>query len=148
MKIEHTITGLDGLINKLSELSNPDVVNRVVTDGLLEGARLIQATAKMNCHVDTGQLRNSIEVTETDSGVNIGSNVPQAIFEEYGTGKNGDPAVEHTTKDKWVYMDDDGNWHTTSGHEPHPFLYPALKTHQQDVVNKVREKIKQKISEG
>ena len=133
MKIEHTVTGLDRLIAKLTDLSNPNVVNQVVTEGLMQGAELIQKTAKMNCHVISGQLYNSIEVTKADDGVYIGSNVPQAIFEEYGTGRKGDPSVAHTD--------------TISGHAPHPFLYPALKTHQQDVVDKVKEKIKEKIAE-
>lgn len=141
MNIGHEVTGLDELINKLARLSNPEHVNMVVKSGLEEGGRLVQTTAKLNCHVDTGQLRNSIEVTEIENGVDVGSNTPQAIFEEYGTGRQGDPSVSHTTKEKWRYQDKDGKWHTTSGHPPHPFLYPALQTHKQNIKDKVKNAI-------
>lgn len=141
MNIEHDVKGLDELINKLAQLSDVEHVNSVVKSALLKGGVLVQATAKLNCHVDTGQLRNSIEVSELENGVDIGTNVPQAIFEEYGTGRQGDPTVSHTTKEKWRYQDEDGNWHTTSGHPPHPFLYPALLVHKQNIKDEVKNAV-------
>ena len=122
-------------------MSNPEHVSAVIKPALLRGGLLVQATAKFNCHVDTGQLRNSIEITETENGVDIGTNVAQAIFEEFGTGTQGAPSVAHTTKERWSYQDEDGKWHTTSGHPPHPFLHPALHTHKQNIKEEVKNAI-------
>jgi hypothetical protein len=29
----------------------------------------------------------------------------------------------------WKYKDDKGNWHTTSGQPPQPFIRPAVQNH-------------------
>ena len=141
------VKGIDVLIRALQDIASPEFADSVLRQGLTEVGRLIQASAKRNAHVDEGQLRNSIEVTPLENGVEIGSNVPQAFFEEYGIGRKGDPSVAHTAKEQWSYQDDDGNWHTTSGHEPHPFLYPALEEHKQEIPETVKNVLQAKIKE-
>lgn len=141
MIFEHKVTGLDELINKLAWLSNPEHVNAVVKGALMEGGRLVLETASLNVHTISSELKNSLELKKIENGVDVGSNEPQAIFEEYGTGRQGDPSVSHTTKEKWRYQDKDGKWHTTSGHPPHPFLYPALQTHKQNIKDKVKNAV-------
>lgn len=141
------VKGIDELIRALQDIASPEFADSVLRQGLTEVGRLIQASAKRNAHVDEGQLRNSIEVTPLENGVEIGSNVPQAFFEEYGIGRKGDPSVAHTAKEQWSYQDDDGNWHTTSGHEPHPFLYPALEEHKQEIPETVKNVLQAKIKE-
>lgn len=43
---------------------------------------------------------------------------------EYGTGLF---AEEGGRKDvPWHYQDDEGEWHSTSGMKPHPYMRPAL----------------------
>lgn len=99
------VKGIDELIRALQDIASPEFADSVLRQGLTEVGRLIQASAKRNAHVDEGQLRNSIEVTPLENGVEIGSNVPQAFFEEYGIGRKGDPSVAHTAKEQWSYQD-------------------------------------------
>ena len=57
---------------------------------------------------------------------------------EYGTGLFAETGGRVDVP--WSYQDDEGNWHTTSGQKPQPFMRPALDEN--------RAKIKQIIKEG
>ena len=129
------ITGLDEVMERL----------RSASDGTLADIALRRALTAAGKAV---QLWESIEVVPLENGVDIGTNLEWGFYEEYGTGKQGDPSVEHTNKDKWSYEDDDGNWHTTSGHEPHPFLFPALEMHKKEIPGIVREELEKAIQGG
>ena len=141
------VDGLEELAQKLRALSDPETVDGAVREGLMQAGRLVQASAKRNCPVDEGQLRNSIVVTPMENGVDVGTNVEHAIYNEYGTGRKGDPSVPHTDKEMWRYQDEDGNWHTTHGMAPRPFLYPALEEHKREIPGIVAQAIQRKIGE-
>lgn len=144
MKFE--IEGMSELQNKLSRLAGSVTTGNVVTEGLSEGAKMIQSTAKRLAPVDEGQLRNSIIVQVVDTGVvDVAATAEHAIYNEYGTGKLGDPSVPHTTKDSWVYKGSDGKFYTTHGMEPRPFMYPALQTHKDDVVRILKEHLQKAV---
>lgn len=143
--VEFEVQGIEKLMSALVTMSNPDFADQTLRKGLMLAGKQVQGTAKQLCHVVTSQLRNSIEVAPIENGVSVGTNVKQAIFEEFGTGKQGDPSVTHTTKDRWSYRDKDGNWHTTQGHEPHPFLYPALKANEQNIVRITKDTLQSEI---
>lgn len=113
------ITGLDELIQRLGNLTDADTADKTLMHGLMLGGKQIQATAKALCQVDTGQLRNSIEVTEISNGVDIGTNEEYAPYVEYGTGERGDTSVAH--RQDW------------KGMSPQPFLYPALEANKENV---------------
>ena len=96
--------------------------------------------------VDTGQLVGSITSrtertpTEINAYIDIGAKSENgawyAEFVEYGTGiynENGDGR-----QTPWRYKDREGNWHTTSGQEPQPFIRPAVAEH----IGELDEKIK------
>lgn len=97
---------------------------------LYEVGQLVADTAKLNLtangNVDTGMLRDSIRWWfEDDNTVVIGSNLEYAPYVEMGTGLfavNGDGRKNVP----WKYQDSNGEWHTTSGMQPHPYLQPAL----------------------
>lgn len=83
--------------------------------------------AKKQCHVDTGNLRNSITHTVdiNEKTAYIGTNNEYATYVEMGTGKyypGGRPKP-------WSYQDENGNWHTTSGQRAQPYLKPAVAEH-------------------
>lgn len=141
------VTGLDKLLNTLRDLSDPKTVDAACRRGLRKAGKAVQASAKRLVHVDTGQLRNSIEVTDIPNGVDVGTNVKQGFFEEYGVGKRGDPSVAHTSKEQWSYQDEDGNWHTTSGHEPHPFLFPAVEMNKDKIPEIIKAELQKEIRE-
>ena len=76
--------------------------------------------------VDTGRLRNSISHATDDDSAYIGTNVEYGVYVELGTGIY---ASEGGRSTPWSYKDDEGNWHTTVGMKPRPFLAPAVQEH-------------------
>ena len=124
-----------------------DGIEKIGDTSRLEGAigkacALVEAEAKKKAPKDTGALRRSITSKVDTSGSDIVGIVytplEYAPYVEYGTGLF---AEERGRKDvPWCYQDDKGNWYTTSGQKPQPFMRPAL--------NENREKIAQLIKEG
>ena len=76
--------------------------------------------------VASGILRNSISHDADDDSAYIGTDVEYAIYVEVGTGIY---ASEGGRSTPWSYKDDEGNWHTTVGMKPRPFLAPAVQEH-------------------
>lgn len=121
--------------------------NRVEVKGLLENAAIaflhdaageVQAQAVRNARVSTGQTSGSYEyhVNESALEAEIGSNLENAIWEEFGTGEyalNGDGR-----KGGWVYRDAKGEFHRTRGKTPNRTLYNAF-TERQDKITKIAE---------
>ena len=65
-----------------------------------------------------------------------------APYVELGTGifaQNGDGRQDVP----WRYQDAEGNWHTTSGQRPQPFLQPALRDNEDAVRRLLAEGVKQ-----
>jgi len=46
------------------------------------------------------------------------------LFAEEGNGR----------KDRWCYQDDAGNWHSTIGQHPQPYMRPALNNNIEKIV--------------
>lgn len=115
-----SIENLDNFILKINNLEQVLNVGEVMEEACL----LVENTAKMYCPVDTGQLRNSITHMVTDNVGYIGTNVKYAPYVEFGTGvwaKDG-----NGRETPWSYKDAKGEWHTTAGQRPNPFLERAL----------------------
>ncbi len=129
MHFEFNIDGFDKSIARMKQMADPNVVDGAVLAGLREGGRLVQTAAKNLCPVDSGQLRNSIVVTDLPEqvGVEIGSNVEYAAYIEYGTGQRGDPSVPH--REDWAGM------------SPRPYLYPALDANKENIANAVKHAV-------
>lgn len=137
--------GLDSLRRRLSEIrsDSDDVLER----GLLKAGEKIRGRAVMLCPVKTGELRNSIKAQKTAPlTVAVGTNKEYAPYVEYGTGTMGDPAVAHTDKDSWTYMDENGEWHTAHGQPAQPFLRPAVR--EDEVYSTVAEELRRAIEDG
>lgn len=79
-----------------------DQIDRAVANALNKAATAVRRQAMLNCPVDTGTLRRSIQQTKAsvyDHEVSIFSNVEYAPYVEYGTSKQAAqpflmPAVE------------------------------------------------------
>lgn len=134
------ILGLDKLVNKLDKLSDIDI-----EDTLNKACILVENDAKINCPVDSGQLRASITHEVRDKTGIVGTNVEYAPYVEYGTGiyaKDG-----NGRQDRWSYQDAEGAWHSTVGQQPQPFLEPALLTNEDEIINLFEDKIKQEVED-
>lgn len=102
---------------------------------------LVERKAKEKAPKDTGALRRSItsEVENVD-GELVGSvftPLEYAPYVEFGTGLF---AEEGGRKDvPWHYQDDQGNWHSTSGQHPQPFMRPALNESREEILRILKE---------
>lgn len=133
------VEGLNELMKKLQQTRTDS--NAVVERGLLRAGNKIRNKAVLLCPVDTGELRNSIQVKKTAPlTVAVGTNKEYAPYVEFGTGTQGDPAVPHTTKEYWRYQDENGEWHTSHGQPAQPFLRPAID--EEEIVSTVADEVK------
>lgn len=133
------IKGLDELLGKLDRLESMECVERALTKSCL----MIEADAKENCPVDDGQLRQSITHEVKDLTGAVGTNVHYAPYVHQGTGiyaVNGDGR-----KTKWSYQDENGEWHTTIGQHPKPFLENALDANRKKIKETFKEEIKREV---
>lgn len=135
------IINLDKLNYKLETLANLDI-----SKALNKACLVVENEAKRLCPVDTGDLRNSI-THEVDDGVGIvGTNKEYAPYVEFGTGIF---AVEGNGRDTpWSYQDDKGEWHTTVGQKPQPFLEPAARIKKKLVIKVFNDEINRQIQNG
>lgn len=133
------LEGMDRLFARLEEL---------IDEEKLEGAMgkacaLVERDAKQKAPRDTGALRRSITSKVTNGGDEIIGEVytplEYAPYVEYGTGLF---AVEGGRRNvPWCYQDDKGEWHTTSGQKPQPFMQPALNENRQEIIRVIKEGI-------
>lgn len=118
-----------------------DVVKRLMPEQLRKGMEkaciMCETQAKRNCPKDDGTLRASIghDVKDESSGITgyIGTNVEYAPYVHQGTGiyaVNGDGRKEVP----WHYQTPDGQWHSTKGQKPNPFLQDAIDQKQGDIL--------------
>ena len=113
--------------------------NEAVAKALEMIGLVAERYAKDLCPVDTGNLRNSISHETDDDTVYVGTNVEYAPYIEFGTGKFAEGGGRPTP---WRYQDDKGNWHTTNGMKPQPFLRPAIDNHLDEYQNIVNNELK------
>ena len=131
--------GLDTIIKRLDELTDVKKVEQAINQSTL----LVESSAKQNASncKDTGALQNSIKSTvETTNDAVIGyvsTNLEYAPYVEYGTGLFAENGNGRQTP--WKYQDDDGNWHTTKGQHPQPFMRPALSENKQNILRVVKK---------
>ena len=71
----------------------------------------------------------------------VGTNVEYAPYVEYGTG-----VFNPGRLTPWSYQDASGEWHTTTGQKPQPFLVPALDSNRDKILNIFKEKVKEGLS--
>jgi HK97 gp10 family phage protein len=129
--------GLENVLDRLDSVTDISTLKRAMG----RACALVERSAKQKAPKDTGALRRSItsEVNATGSDVigTVFTPLEYAPYIEYGTGLF---AESTGRQDAWSYKDDKGNWHTTSGQKPQPFMRPAL--------NENRERITEILKEG
>jgi HK97 gp10 family phage protein len=119
-----SIEGLDAIIDKLDDITDQDKLYRA----LGKACALVERSAKQKAPKGTGELRNSI----TSKVENLGGEMVGVVFTpleyapyvEFGTGIFAEEGGR--TDVPWAYQDDEGNWHSTEGQSPQPFMRPAL----------------------
>ena len=134
------IKNLDSLYVKLDGLTEVQA-----REALAEACMLVERDAKLNAPVRIGTLRESITSEWDDKEGRIGTNLEYAPYVHQGTGIyaiNGDGRTDVP----WHYQDAEGNWHTTSGQQPQPFLQDAFDANKSKIAeifaNKIKEAVK------
>ena len=140
MDIKLKFDGIDKIIADLDKLSEA----KGLTSAMQDACDLVEGDAKRRAPKDTGALRRSIE-SEVKGGATeivgiISSPLEYAPYVEYGTGLF---AEKGGRKDvPWLYVDDDGERHRTSGQHPQPYMRPALNDNRKQIIELLKEGLK------
>lgn len=127
--------GLDEVLNSLDNLI--DMAN--YSNCLEKACMIVERAAKQKAPKGTGELRRSItSKVENLEGV-VYTPLEYAPYVEYGTGLFAEDGGR--TDVPWNYKDDEGNWHTTSGMHPHPYMRPALNENREEILRVIKESI-------
>ena len=128
------VKGVDELIVKLNNMADESKIQQQL--GL--ACALVERSAKMKAPKDTGALRRSI-TSKVDglTGI-IFTPLEYAPYVEYGTGLFAENGAGR--KDvPWNYQDDKGEWHSTRGQKPQPFMRPALNENRTEIIRIIKE---------
>lgn len=130
------IKDIEKSLDNIADTSN-------IAAALSKACALVERTAKQNAPKGNGALRNSITSTvEGDKGI-VYTPLEYAPYVEYGTGLFAEGG--NGRKDvPWSYQDEKGEWHTTEGMQPHPFLRPALEDNRAEIVRLLKGGINSK----
>ena len=128
------VKGVDELIVKLNNMTDESKIQQQL--GI--ACALVERSAKMKAPKDTGALRRSI-TSKVDglTGI-VFTPLEYSSYVEYGTGLFAENGAGR--KDvPWNYQDDKGEWHSTRGQKPQPFMRPALNENRTEIIRIIKE---------
>ena len=131
------VEGVEQLLQRLNEVADEEKIRAA----LGRACAIVERSAKEKAPKDTGELRRSITSRIEQDGDDLTGVVftplEYAPYVEYGTGLF---AENGGRKDvPWNYQNDEGNWHSTSGQHPQPFLRPALNENREEIIRILKE---------
>lgn len=129
--------GMDEVLESIESLAQLDNFKRA----LGTACALVEREAKIKAPKDTGELRRSItSKIEERGGELVGvvyTPLEYAPYVEYGTGLFAEEGGRLDVP--WNYQDDKGEWHSTSGQKPQPFMRPALNENREQIMRILKE---------
>ena len=131
----------EGLEEVLQSVKDAADVNNLEA-ALGKACALVERSAKQNAPKGTGELRRSIaSKVEMQGDELVGivyTPLEYAPYVEYGTGLFAEEG--NGRKDvPWHYQDDKGEWHSTNGMKPHPYMRPALNENREEILRIIKE---------
>ena len=126
--------GLEEVLDSIDSLANLEELE----SALGKACAVVEASAKQKAPKDTGALARSITSKIEDTEGIIFTPLEYAPYVEYGTGLFAEDGGRSTP---WIYKDDKGEWHKTSGQKPQPFMRPALEENREKIINILKEGI-------
>lgn len=131
------LDGIEEVINSLDNLADTREYERA----LQKACMLVERSAKQKAPKGIGELRRSItskvEAMQDDLVGIIYTPLEYAPYVEYGTGLFAEEKGRQEVP--WTYKDDEGNWHTTSGMKPAPYMRPALYENKDKIIRLLKE---------
>ena len=123
--------GLDSVLERLDKYKIEELEKN-----MNKACAMVERSAKQKAPKDTGALRRSItskvEVAEsTVTGV-VYTPLEYAPYVEYGTGLFAEDGGRMDVP--WNYQNDKGEWISTSGQKPQPYLRPALHENREKII--------------
>lgn len=135
MNIE--ISGLDGLLKDFEKLAESEALEAAMK----KACAVVEKSAKQKAPKDTGELRRSITSKVENEGNSVVGIVytplEYAPYVEFGTGLFAENGGRSDVP--WNYQDDKGEWHSTSGQKPQPFMRPALNDNRENILRILEE---------
>ena len=125
--------GLAEVLAMLEKPVNPQKLEQALTNACL----LVERAAKEKAPKGNGELRRSIASKVENGEGFVYTPLEYAPYVEYGTGLFAEDGGR--TDVPWHYQDDQGEWHTTSGQKPQPFMRPALDENREEIMRILRE---------
>ena len=125
--------GMDEVLKRLEKISNPEGIYQA----LGKACALVERSAKQKAPKDNGELRRSITSKVEDLQGIVFTPLEYAPYVEHGTGLFAENGGRMDVP--WNYQDDEGNWHSTSGQKPQPFMRPALNENRAEIIRILKE---------
>ena len=121
----------EGVLEQLDQATD---LNRLAA-AMGKACALVERSAKQKAPKGAGDLRRSIKSKVEQDGEEVAGIIytplEYAPYVEYGTGLFAEEGGRQDVP--WHYQDDEGEWHTTSGMEPQPYMRPALDENREDI---------------
>lgn len=135
MSIE--LRGMDEVLEALDGLMDPNKL----TAAMGKACALVERSAKQNAPKDSGELRRSITSKVENNGGDVQGEIftplEYAPYVEYGTGLFAENGGRQDVP--WNYQDDKGEWHSTNGQKPQPYMRPALDENRAEIIRIIKE---------
>ena len=127
------INGLEEVLERIDNLVNVPKIQAAVG----KACALVERAAKEKAPKGVGELRRSITSKVEDTTGTVFTPLEYAPYVEYGTGLFAEEGGRLDVP--WNYQDDKGNWHSTSGQKPQPFMRPALDENREEIKRIIKE---------
>ena len=126
------LEGIDEVLEAFDKMADEGELKQA----LGKACALVERDAKKNAPKGTGELRRSITSEIQNSGDEIRGVVytplEYAPYVEFGTGLFAESGGRKDVP--WCYQDDEGEWHSTSGMKPQPYMRPALNDNREQIL--------------
>lgn len=133
------IEGMEEVLEGLNEAIDTNKLAAAIG----RACALVERSAKQKAPKGTGELRRSItskvDVMGDDVTGIVFTPLEYAPYVEFGTGLFAEEGGRSDVP--WHYQDDKGEWHSTSGMKPHPYMRPALNENREEIKRIIREGI-------
>lgn len=125
--------GIEEVLDSIEEIA--DTSN--LEEALGKACALVERSAKQKAPKGNGELRRSItSKVENLEGI-VYTPLEYAPYVEFGTGLFAEGQGRQDVP--WCYKDDAGEWHSTSGMPPQPYLRPALEENREEITRILKE---------
>ena len=135
--------GMNELLDSLEDLADASQLEAAMA----RACALVEREAKIKAQDLGGEgalarsIQSKIEKDNTDIKGIVFTTLEYAPYVEYGTGIEAEGG--NGRKDvPWSYQDDKGDWHTTSGMKPQPYMRPALDENREEILRILQEGLK------